>query len=206
MIAIVDYGAGNLKSVRNALDYLGCQNTVAASPREIAAADGVILPGVGEFGTAMGEMKKRGLTEVVKDAAASGKPFLGICLGMQLLFDESEESPGVAGLGVIPGQSLLFPADAGLKIPHMGWNSIKIKKDARLLGCLKGEPYMYFVHSYYVKAADPACVAAVTDYGVTFDASVERGSLFGCQFHPEKSGEAGLAVLRRFTEMAGGGR
>ena len=206
MIAIVDYGAGNLKSVRNALDYLGCQNTVAASPREIAAADGVILPGVGEFGTAMGELNKRGLTEVVKDAAASGKPFLGICLGMQLLFDESEESPGVAGLGVIPGQSLLFPADAGLKIPHMGWNSIKIKKDARLLGCLKGEPYMYFVHSYYVKAADPACVAAVTDYGVTFDASVEQGGLFGCQFHPEKSGEAGLAVLRRFTELAGGDR
>ena len=206
MITIVDYGAGNLKSVRNALDYLGCQNTVAASPREIAAADGVILPGVGEFGTAMVEMKKRGLTEVVKDAAASGKPFLGICLGMQLLFDASEESPCVRGLGVIPGQSLLFPADAGLKIPHMGWNSIKIRAGAQLFGGLNGEPYMYFVHSYYVKAADRACVAAVTDYGVTFDASVGRGSLFGCQFHPEKSGEAGLAVLRRFTEMAGGGR
>ena len=207
MIAVIDYGAGNLKSVRNALDYLGCQNVIASSPRDIISADGVILPGVGEFGSAMKEMERRELTDAVRTAARSGKPFLGICAGMQLLFDSSEESPGVPGLGVIPGRVLLFPKNPGVKVPHMGWNSIKPKKSSRLLGALSGEPYMYFVHSYYVQADEPRDVSAVCDYdAVTFDAAAEVGSLFGCQFHPEKSGEVGMSILRRFTELAGGVR
>ena len=207
MIAVIDYGAGNLKSVRNALDFLGCQNTIASSPRDIISADGVILPGVGEFGSAMREMERRELTDAVRAAAKSGKPFLGICAGMQLLFDSSEESPGVPGLGVIPGRVLLFPKSPGVKVPHMGWNSIKPKKSSRLLGALSGEPYMYFVHSYYVKADEPRDVSAVCGYGgVTFDAAAEAGGLFGCQFHPEKSGEVGMSILRRFAELAGGVR
>ena len=198
MIAIIDYGAGNLQSVRNALDFIGCPGTITSDPAEILSADGIILPGVGAFGSAMAEMERKGLTETVKSAAKSGKPFIGICAGMQLLFEESEESPDV------PGQILLFPADKGLKIPHMGWNSIRTKKESRLLGKLSGSPYMYFVHSYYVKAEDQEIVSALSDYGTTFDAAVEQENLFGCQFHPEKSGTEGISILRRFAELAGG--
>ena len=202
MIAIIDYGAGNLQSVRNALDFLGCRNTIAASTREILSADGVILPGVGAFGAAMDEINRRELGGVIRDAANSGRPFLGICAGMQLLFDYSEESPGVKGLSILPGGVKRFPSDMGLKVPHMGWNSIKADEDSKLLGELKGEPYMYFVHSYYVQADDRACVSATTDYGVTFDAAAERDNIFGVQFHPEKSGEVGMSILRRFIELA----
>ena len=152
----------------------------------------------------MAEMERKGLTETVKSAAKSGKPFIGICAGMQLLFEESEESPDVPGLGVLKGRVLLFPADKGLKIPHMGWNSIRTKKESRLLGKLSGSPYMYFVHSYYVKAEDQEIVSALSDYGTTFDAAVEQENLFGCQFHPEKSGTEGISILRRFAELAGG--
>ena len=204
MIAIIDYGAGNLQSVRNALDFIGCPGTITSDPAEILSADGIILPGVGAFGSAMAEMERKGLTETVKSAAKSGKPFIGICAGMQLLFEESEESPGVPGLGVLRGKVLLFPADKGLKIPHMGWNSIRTKKESRLLGKLSGSPYMYFVHSYYVKAEDQEMVSALSDYGTTFDAAVEQENLFGCQFHPEKSGTEGISILRRFAELAGG--
>ncbi len=204
MIAIIDYGAGNLQSVRNALDFIGCPGTITSDPAEILSADGIILPGVGAFGSAMAEMERKGLTETVKSAAKSGKPFIGICAGMQLLFEESEESPDVPGLGVLKGRVLLFPADKGLKIPHMGWNSIKTKKESRLLGKLSGSPYMYFVHSYYVKAEDQEIVSALSDYGTTFDAAVEQENLFGCQFHPEKSGTEGISILRRFAELAGG--
>ncbi len=204
MIAIIDYGAGNLQSVRNALDFIGCPGTITSDPAEILSSDGIILPGVGAFGSAMAEMEGRGLTETVKSAAKSGKPFIGICAGMQLLFEESEESPGVPGLGVLRGKVLLFPADKGLKIPHMGWNSIRTKKESRLLGKLSGSPYMYFVHSYYVKADDQGIVSALSDYGTTFDAAVEQNNLFGCQFHPEKSGNEGISILRRFAELAGG--
>ena len=204
MIAIIDYGAGNLQSVRNALDFIGCPGTITSDPAEILSADGIILPGVGAFGSAMAEMERKGLTETVKSAAKSGKPFIGICAGMQLLFEESEESPDVPGLGVLKGRVLLFPADKGLKIPHMGWNSIKTKKESRLLGKLSGSPYMYFVHSYYVKAEDQEIVSALSDYGTTFDAAVEQNNLFGCQFHPEKSGNEGISILRRFAELAGG--
>ncbi len=204
MIAIIDYGAGNLQSVRNALDFIGCPGTITSDPAEILSADGIILPGVGAFGSAMAEMERKGLTETIKSAAKSGKPFIGICAGMQLLFEESEESPDVPGLGVLKGRVLLFPADKGLKIPHMGWNSIKTKKESRLLGKLSGSPYMYFVHSYYVKAEDQEIVSALSDYGTTFDAAVEQENLFGCQFHPEKSGTEGISILRRFAELAGG--
>ncbi|MCW1713767.1 MULTISPECIES: imidazole glycerol phosphate synthase subunit HisH [Synergistaceae] len=204
MIAIIDYGAGNLQSVRNALDFIGCPGTITSDPAEILSADGIILPGVGAFGSAMAEMERKGLTETVKSAAKSGKPFIGICAGMQLLFEESEESPDVPGLGVLKGRVLLFPADKGLKIPHMGWNSIRTKKESRLLGKLSGSPYMYFVHSYYVKAEDQEIVSALSDYGTTFDAAVEQENLFGCQFHPEKSGTEGISILRRFAELAGG--
>ncbi len=204
MLAIIDYGAGNLKSVLNALNFIGCPGTVTSSPSEILSADGVILPGVGAFGSAMAEMERSGLVDTVKAAAKSGRPFIGICAGMQLLFEESEESPGAAGLGVLNGKVLFFPKDKGLKIPHVGWNSISIKKDSRLLGDITRTPFMYFVHSYYVKADDPKIVSASSDYGTTFDASVERDNLFGCQFHPEKSGTEGISILRRFAKLAGG--
>ena len=204
MIAIIDYGAGNLQSVRNALDFIGCPGTITSDPAEILSADGIILPGVGAFGSAMAEMERKGLTETIKSAAKSGKTYIGICAGMQLLFEESEESPDVPGLGVLKGRVLLFPADKGLKIPHMGWNSIRTKKESRLLGKLSGSPYMYFVHSYYVKAEDQEIVSALSDYGTTFDAAVEQENLFGCQFHPEKSGTEGISILRRFAELAGG--
>ena len=204
MIAIIDYGAGNLQSVRNALNFLGCPNIVASCAEEIESADGAILPGVGAFGSAMHEIEKRGIKDAIKKFAFSGKPFIGICAGMQLLFDESEETPGVQGLGIMPGKVFLFPYGKGLKIPHMGWNSIKISSWSRLLGRLQDDPYMYFVHSYYVRADDVSSVSAKADYGVIFDAAVEKGNIFGCQFHPEKSGRTGLSVLKCFAELAGG--
>lgn len=204
MIAIIDYGAGNLQSVQNALDFIGCPGTVTSDPEEILSAEGAILPGVGAFGSAMAEMERKGLVDTVKIAAKSGKPFIGICAGMQLLFEESEESPGVPGLGVLRGKVLFFPADKELKIPHMGWNSIEAKKESRLLGKLSGPTYMYFVHSYYVRADNKDIVSARSDYGITFDAAVEQGNLLGCQFHPEKSGAEGISILRRFAELAGG--
>ncbi|MDD4159747.1 MAG: imidazole glycerol phosphate synthase subunit HisH [Synergistaceae bacterium] len=204
MIAIIDYGAGNLQSVQNALNFIGCPSTVTSAPAEIKSANGVILPGVGAFGSAMAEIHRHGMADTIIDAAKSGKPFIGVCAGMQLLFEESEESPGVPGLGVLNGKVLLFPSGQGLKIPHMGWNSIAVQKKSRLLEKLSGQPYMYFVHSYYVKADNEEIVSARTNYGITFDAAVEQGNLFGCQFHPEKSGTEGISILKRFAELAGG--
>ena len=204
MIAIIDYGAGNLQSVRNALNHIGCPNMIAINSSDIESADGAILPGVGAFGSAMMEINRRGIADTLKHAARSGKPFLGICAGMQLFFDESEESPGVAGLGIMAGKVLLFPSDKGLKIPHMGWNSINAMPKSKLLSDLPNYSYMYFVHSYYVEAADKINVSAKTEYGVEFDAAVEDGNLFGCQFHPEKSGTAGLSLLKRFASLAEG--
>ena len=204
MIAVIDYGAGNLKSVKNALDHLGAANMRASTAKEILLADAVILPGVGEFGTAMAELERRGIKEAVIEAAGSGRPLLGICLGMQLLFEAGEESRGAKGLGILPGRVPRFPAEMGLKIPHMGWNSVMPLKENRLLDGLPEGSYMYFVHSFYVKAAERSDVSDISEYGLIFDAAVERGNIFVCQFHPEKSGAAGLAILKNFIEIAKG--
>lgn len=206
MIAIIDYGAGNLQSVKKALDYLGEPNLITAKSSEIEAADALILPGVGSFGDAMQSLSDSGLLETVRAAALSDTPFLGICLGLQLLFPESEESKGVKGLGVLPGKIIKFPGDMGLKIPQIGWNSINIREGCKLYAGVPQNAYVYFVHSYYLQAADPEVVAATAEYGVTFHASVadEAHRLYATQFHPEKSGAVGLRILRNFAAMQKG--
>lgn len=204
MIAVIDYGAGNLRSVSNALEHIGAPCLISSDPEEIASADGVILPGVGAFGHAMNEIRRRGLTEVIKKTARSGKPFLGICVGMQLFFEESEENPGVRGLGLIPGRVVRFRGGDGLKVPHMGWNQIKTVKESRILEKLPAGAYMYFVHSYCALADEREHVSATSEYGMAFDAAVEDGMLFGVQFHPEKSGALGQEILRKFAALSGG--
>ena len=201
MIAIVDYNAGNLKSVEKAMLYLGQKVLVTSRPEEILSADKVILPGVGAFGDAMKNLTAAGLDTVLREVSDRKKPLLGICLGMQLLFEESEESPGVKGLGLLPGLILRIPAAPGLKIPHMGWNNLKINSGKSLYRSVPDSSYVYFVHSYYLKANDPEDVAARCEYGVTIDASVESGNLYGCQFHPEKSGDVGLKILSNFADI-----
>ena len=200
MIAIIDYGAGNLHSVKNALDFLGTESVITSDAKIIEEADKVILPGVGAFGDAMASLEKSGLSECVKKAARSGKPFLGICLGMQLLFSESEESPGVKGLEIFPGKIVRIP-DKGLKIPHMGWNDLKFTKESKILKDLGDEPFVYFVHSYYLEAEDKSVVSAYTEYGQRLDIAVERGNVFATQFHPEKSGKTGLKILTNFVNL-----
>ncbi len=201
MTAMIDYDAGNIASVEKALHYLGDEAVLTSDPEDLRTADRIILPGVGAFGDAMERLKSRGLVESIREACGRGVPFLGICLGLQLMFDESEESPGAAGLGLLPGKIVRFPDSADRKVPHMGWNSLQVKPGARLFAGLPENPYVYFVHSYYLKAQDPSCVAATAEYGLTFDASVERGNLFGCQFHPEKSSVTGLAILKNFLAV-----
>lgn len=198
MTAIIDYGAGNLHSVKNALDFLGAESIVTSDPDTILGAERVILPGVGAFGGAMARLRETGLDKVILSAAASGKPLLGICLGLQLMFEESEESPGVRGLGIFKGKCVRIP-DRGLKIPHMGWNSLEKAKPSRILGD-DGE-YVYFVHSYYLTTPEPEIVSAYTEYGEKLGVAAERGSVFAVQFHPEKSGEAGLGMLKRFLAL-----
>lgn len=201
MVAIIDYDAGNIRSVEKALEALGAQVVVTRDPQEIQSADRVILPGVGAFGDAMGRLNQYGLPQVIWQITDSGKPFLGICLGLQLLFQESQESPGVPGLGILKGRILKIPSAPGLKIPHMGWNSLSIRPGTRLFSGIRDQEYVYFVHSYYLKAQDPEQVAAVTWYGTEIHAAVEAGNIFACQFHPEKSGEAGLRILKNFLEV-----
>ncbi len=205
MIAIVDYGAGNLQSVKKALDYIGAVSEVTCDAKKIESADGVILPGVGSFEDSMNCMEKSGLTETVKAAAVGEKPFLGICLGLQLLYDKSEESPDAHGLGILKGSITKIPAD-GLKVPHMGWNSLDYVSDCALFKGVKQGAYVYFVHSYYLKSDNPTEVAARTHYGVEIDVAVAKGKLFAVQFHPEKSGETGLIMLRNFVALCGGER
>ena len=204
MIAVIDYDAGNIKSVEKALQYLGQDVRITRDAEEILSADRVILPGVGAFGDAMEKLSGYGLTDVIKKYTGSGKPFLGICLGMQLLFPESEESPGAEGLGIFEGTITKIPNGDGLKIPHMGWNSLTINPKSRLLKGIGEEPYVYFVHSYYLTAKDRDLVAARTEYGVTIDAAVEKDNVFATQFHPEKSGETGLKILRNFAKIVEG--
>ena len=201
MISIIDYDAGNLKSVEKALAYLGEESVVTRDRDIILNSDKVILPGVGAFKDAMDNLKYYDLVDVVHEAIDSNKPFLGICLGMQLLFERSDESVGVDGLGVLKGEVLRIPEKEGFKIPHMGWNSLDIRPDAKLFKGIPNNSYVYFVHSYYVKAADERVVAASTEYITNIHASVENGNVFGCQFHPEKSSETGLRILKNFAEL-----
>lgn len=201
MIAIIDYDAGNIKSVEKALISLGQEVKITGDPEEILRADKVILPGVGAFGDAMENLNRCGLVPVIHEVAKKGTPFLGICLGLQLLFERSDEAPGVEGLGILKGEILRIPAAEGLKIPHMGWNSLHLENDGRLFKGLGEQSYVYFVHSYYLKAEEEEIVKASTEYGTHIHASVEKGNVFACQFHPEKSGDVGLQILKNFVEL-----
>ena len=201
MIAILDYDAGNIKSVEKALKLLGQEVTVTIEREAILKADKVILPGVGAFGDAMEKIRRYGLYEVIHEVTGRGTPFLGICLGLQLLFERSEESPGAEGLGILKGEILRIPDKPGLKVPHMGWNSLEFRENGRLFEGLQKEPYVYFVHSYYLKAADEGIVTAVTEYGTQIHASVESGNVFACQFHPEKSSDVGIRILKNFLSI-----
>lgn len=201
MIAIIDYDAGNLKSVEKALQSLGENPVITRDKEVLLAADKVILPGVGSFGDAMGRLHQYGLVDVIHQVVAKGTPFLGICLGLQLLFERSDESMGVEGLGVLKGEVLRIPDCEGLKIPHMGWNSLEIRPDSRLFAGIENGSYVYFVHSYYLKAADESAVAATTEYSTHIHAAVESGNVFACQFHPEKSSDVGLQILKNFISL-----
>ena len=200
MIAIIDYDAGNLKSVEKALQFLGVEAKITSSPEEILNADKIILPGVGAFGDAMEKLNTTGLSDVIREAVARKIPLLGICLGLQLLFEASEESPGVDGLSVLKGKIIRIPDAEGFKVPHIGWNSLKISPDSKLFAGIPDDSYVYFVHSYYLKAEEPI-VAATTDYVADIHAAVEKEHVFACQFHPEKSGEIGLKLLKNFATM-----
>ena len=201
MIAIIDYDAGNLKSVEKALVSLGEETIVTRSFNEILKADKVILPGVGAFGDAMSQLKKYELDKVIYEVAEKKTPLLGICLGLQLLFESSEETPGVEGLHLLDGQILRIPDAEGLKIPHIGWNSLSFPNKGRLYEGIAEQSYVYFVHSYYLKAADESIVVASTDYGTQIHASVEKDNIFACQFHPEKSSTVGLQILQNFAKL-----
>lgn len=205
MVAIIDYDAGNIKSVEKAFQYLGANTEVTRDPEVIFRADRVVLPGVGAFGDAMNRIREYGLENIINEVVKKEVPFLGICLGQQLLFESSKESDGVRGLGILRGEITDIPdRDAEgnyYKIPQIGWNNLRIKEGARLYKGISGEPYVYFVHSYYLKAADRSIVAATTDYSVTIDASVEYGNVFACQFHPEKSADVGMQILDNFLHI-----
>lgn len=201
MIAIIDYDAGNLKSVEKALIHLGENPVVSRDPAVILKADKVILPGVGSFKEAMERLKEYKLVDVIHEVVKMQKPFLGICLGLQLIFESSEESPGVEGLGILKGKIVRIPDYEDLKIPHIGWNSLKFPNKGRLFAGLEEESYVYFVHSYYLRAEEPEIVVASTWYGTDIHASVEKGNVFACQFHPEKSSDTGLQILKNFAGL-----
>ncbi|MBE5928723.1 MAG: imidazole glycerol phosphate synthase subunit HisH [Lachnospiraceae bacterium] len=201
MIAIVDYDAGNLMSVKKALEYIGEKPVVTRDADTILKADKVILPGVGAFGDCMDKLNSYELTDVLRETAQSGKPFLGICLGLQLMFDRSDESKGVPGLSILEGDICAIPNDGVHKIPHMGWNSLHFPKESRLFAGIPEGAYVYFVHSYYLAAKDSGIVAAETDYVTHIHAAVEKDNIFACQFHPEKSGDVGLAILKNFVTL-----
>lgn len=205
MTAIIDYGAGNIRSVQNALQYLGEEAVLTSDPSVILSADHVILPGVGSFGDAMERLRSADLTGVIRKLCAGGTPFLGICLGLQLLFEQSEESPGVSGLGILPGRIVRIPeeTDSGTryKVPEIGWNSLTYPNHGRLFSGVPEGAYVYFVHSYYLQCADSSLVTARTKYSTMIDASVEKGNVFACQFHPEKSEHTGMQILRNFLSV-----
>ena len=201
MIALIDYDAGNIKSVEKAFQSLGKEVVLTRDPEVLKRADHVVLPGVGNFGDAMENLNRYHLVPVIHEIVEKGTPFLGICLGLQILFERSEESPGVEGLGLLKGEILRIPDKEGLKIPHMGWNSLEIKPGTRLFAGVPDGSYVYFVHSYYLEAADPSIVTATTEYGTLIHASVEKGNIFACQFHPEKSSRVGMKILQNFIEI-----
>ena len=203
MTAMIDYDAGNIRSVEKALQYLGEDVTVTRDRHEILQADRVILPGVGAFGDAMAKLRLFGLEEVIQEVIAAGTPFLGICLGLQLLFETSEESEGVRGLGVLPGRIVRIPEAKGVKVPHIGWNSLHFPRESRLFSGIAEDAFVYFVHSYYLQAREEETVTATTEYGVDIHAAVEKGNVFACQFHPEKSSGVGLAILKNFIAVSG---
>ncbi len=201
MIAVIDYGAGNIQSVVKALNHIGCDCIVTNKKNELLKADGAIMPGVGSFGDAMDSMIRSDTKDAVLEFIERGKPFLGICLGLQLLFPSSEESPNTAGLGLLKGTITRIPAESGLKIPHMGWNSLKILKHDGIFKGIEGEPYVYFVHSYFLTAEAQSIVTAQTEYGIKIDASVQKDNILATQFHPEKSGKVGLKILQNFINI-----
>ena len=209
MIAVIDYGMGNLRSVQKALEAVGAQAQVTSDPKTILQARSVVLPGVGAFKDCMQNLERLGLTDVVRQSIQSGKPFLGICLGLQLLFNQSEEFGQVAGLGILPGKVVGFPPghkdaknNIALKIPHMGWNTVRVEKPHPLLDPIEKDAYFYFVHSYYVVPEDPGIIATVTDYGGPFVSGIQHENIFAFQFHPEKSQKNGLALLKRFADLS----
>lgn len=202
MIAIIDYGVGNLRSVEKAFHFIGSEAVVTSDTDSILKADGVVLPGVGAYADAMDSLRSAGMVEVVKKVVKDDKPFLGICLGMQLLFDYSQEfGENVEGLGVFKGSIKQLPLDMNLKVPHMGWNSLNTRKECPLFTGLPENPYVYFVHSYYLTAQDRSVIAATAGYGIEFDVAVGSGKCFATQFHPEKSGEVGLAILKNWVGL-----
>lgn len=200
-LAIIDYGMGNLHSVKQALRAVGCNPSVTSDPEEVARADALILPGVGNYGQCMTNLKGLNLKDVIVQKIDSGAPYLGICLGYQILFEGSAEAPDVAGLGILPGRVIKFP-ESGLKIPHMGWNTLSFKQYCPLFEEVEPDPYFYFVHSYYVEPKDDSLVATITEYGVSFASSIQLDNIFACQFHPEKSQKLGLKVLKNFLTWA----
>jgi len=201
MIAVLDYDAGNVMNVMKACDFIGEKTILTRNKDEISNAEKIILPGVGAFGDAMGKLNDFDLTETIRSEIKKGKPFLGICLGLQLLFEESDETPGVSGLGILPGKIKRFPKTEGFKIPHMGWNDLDIKKSEKLFKDVPKNPYVYFVHSYYLDTPKTEAVAAECDYITKFHAAVEWENVYACQFHPEKSGNVGLKILKNFCEV-----
>lgn len=202
MVAIIDYDAGNIKSVEKALHYLGEEAVITRDRDTILGADRVILPGVGAFGDAMEKLRTYELDKVIQEVVAQNTPFLGICLGLQLLFESSEESEGVEGLGILKGKVVRLPEENNLKIPHIGWNSLKYPNPGRLFAGIAEDSYVYFVHSYYLQSKDPSIVTATTEYGTLIHASVEQGNVFACQFHPEKSSEVGMQILKNFLTIS----
>ena len=205
MVAIIDYDAGNIKSVEKAFEYLGADTVITRDPKEIYRADHVVLPGVGAFSDAMKKIEEYGMESPIKEVINKNIPFMGICLGLQLLFDSSEESEGVSGLGILRGKIVRIPntdkEGTYYKVPHIGWNNLSFPREGKLFKGLDDESYVYFVHSYYLQAEDKSIVTATTDYSVRIEASVEKDNVFACQFHPEKSSEVGMKILKNFLAV-----
>jgi imidazole glycerol-phosphate synthase subunit HisH len=203
MLAVIDYGAGNLRSVLHALNYLAAENVrVVQTARDLKGAEKIILPGVGAFGAGMQKLREHDLIQPIRDAVFAGIPYLGICLGMQFLFERSDEMGDHEGLGILPGYVTRFPDDLGLKVPHMGWNNLQIRKPSDLLDNLQAKSYAYFVHSYYCVPAESSDIVATVDYGIPFTAVIQRDNIYGIQCHPEKSQRTGLQVLTNFLKEA----